>query len=113
MSDDFYHYPANQRVVDDLYVDAEDVENEERGDIASALRDLGYNMTADEVGGMTIEDARVAYRMMVGVEWNWEGQRDKWQAQALHEAEALDPEFDPDHTYDPYGNTKHRYYEDN
>jgi len=100
-------------LMSDLYVDVEDVENEERGDIGSALRDAGFEDIADEVGGLDITMARDAFAETMGTPWNWEAQHDKWEAQAMHEAAALDPEFDPDHVYDPYGNTKHRVYEEN
>lgn len=91
----------------------EDEQNEERGDIAMALRGFGFEDIADDVDGCTIEDARATYFEVVGVEWNWEAQRDTWTVQAMRTAAALDPEFDPEHTYDPYGSTKHRYYEEN
>ena len=113
-SDGYYAYPAHQRVFSlDMPDPTEDEQNQERGDIGAALRDLGFEDTADDVDGCTIEDARAAFHEVVGTPWNWEGQQDKWTAQGLHEAAALDPDFDPEHTYDPYGNLKHRVYEEN
>jgi hypothetical protein len=38
--------------------DAETDENEERGDLAMAVREAGHPDVADEIGGMSIEDAR-------------------------------------------------------
>jgi hypothetical protein len=123
VSDGYYAYPAHQRVFSlgptagctgaCGHGTTEDEENEERGDIGSALRDLGFESTADDVDGCTIEDARAAFFEVVGVDWNWEAIKDKWDAQAMHEAAALDPACDPEHTYDPYGNLKHRVYEEN
>jgi hypothetical protein len=83
--------------------------DEERGDIGSALRDLGFEDVADDVDGCTIEDARAAFHEVVGTPWNWEGQQDKWEAQAMHETAAIDALTG----YDPHGNDKHRYYEEN
>lgn len=52
----------------------ETAENEERGDIAMSLREMGYPHAADDAGGETIENARILYHEVTGAEWNWQ----KW-----------------------------------
>ena len=69
--------PYNITVVEDEDAD------EERGDICMALRDLGFEDEAHEVGGMDIMNARLVYCELVGVDWNWEAQQDQWAVQAM------------------------------
>jgi hypothetical protein len=58
-------------VADVLEQEDETDDSEERGDICMALREAGAPMAADEAGGMTIEDAREAYRQVMGKPWRW------------------------------------------
>jgi len=86
----------------------EEQQNEERGDICMALEDYGVEEDVlDEVRAMTVEDARLYFLACTHTEWHWEAVKDSWVLQAMSSYTA------PDNVFDPHGNLKHRYYEEN
>lgn len=57
--------------MDNTWEAVETDDNEERGDIAMALRDSGFTNEADDAGGETVENARTLFEETTGKPWNW------------------------------------------